>query len=235
VCELHSVPDMLRGLAGTIKQSFDHLDHAAYDVLLDGRGSTQLFWYYQLKDEAPKGTLRQRRPLFTEVLNRCDLRTSRPLNRKFTRTSPCGRSRPTRAGHWMPRPEPDLQKEEYGLRADQTVSEMVVEALARQAEALSEGPGHSFEDTFAEVLKTPAGRRLVELADGPHRHEKAAEWQAGLLADREARRPAHLCEGGGAEGRYSWLGHYVERTQGKDGGREEYRVVSGKRFAFLKG
>ncbi len=62
VCELHSVPDMLRGLAGTIKQSCDHPDHAAYDVLLDGRGSTQLFWYYQLKDEAPKGTLRQRRP-----------------------------------------------------------------------------------------------------------------------------------------------------------------------------
>jgi len=97
----------------------------------------------------------------------------------------------------MPRPEPDLQKEEYGLRADQTVSEMVVEALARQAEALSEGTGHPFEDTFAEVLKTPAGRRLAELADGPHRHEMAAEWQAGLLADREARRPAHLCEAPG--------------------------------------
>ena len=77
------------------------------------------------------------------------------------------------------------------------------------AEALSEGTGHSFEDAFAEVLKTPAGRRLAELADGPHRHEKAAEWQAGLLADREARRPAHLCEGGGVEGHYSWLGRYV--------------------------
>ena len=86
---------------------------------------------------------------------------------------------------------------------------MVVEALARQAEALSEGTERPFDDAFAEVLKTPAGRRLSELADGPHRHEKAAQWQAGLLADREARRPAHLCEGGSVEGRYSWLGRYV--------------------------
>jgi hypothetical protein len=80
------------------------------------------------------------------------------------------------------------------LRAEQTVSEMVVESLARQAEVLSERTGHPFEDAFAEVLKTPAGGRLGELADGPHRHEKAAQWQAGLLADREARRPAHLRE-----------------------------------------
>jgi hypothetical protein len=116
---------------------------------------------------------------------------------------------PDPGGHRMPRLERDPQKEEYGLRANQTVAEMVVESLAQQAEALSEGTGHSFEDAFAEVLKTPAGRRLAELADGPHRHEKAAEWQAGLLADREARRPAHLCEGGGVEGRYSWLGRYV--------------------------
>jgi hypothetical protein len=63
------------------------------------------------------------------------------------------------------------------MRAEQTVSEMVVEALARQA---------------------AAGRRLAELADGPHRHEKAAVWQAGLMDEREAQRPAHLraSEGG---------------------------------------
>jgi len=64
------------------------------------------------------------------------------------------------------------------VRAQQTVSEMVVEALARQAEALSEESGRPFKDAFAEVLKTPAGRQLAELADGPHRHERAAEWQA---------------------------------------------------------
>ncbi len=85
------------------------------------------------------------------------------------------------------------------MRAEQTVSEMVVEALARQADALAEGTGEPFDDAFARVLKTPAGRRLAELADGPHRHEKAAVWQAGLMDEREAQRPAHLRapEGGG--------------------------------------
>jgi hypothetical protein len=71
--------------------------------------------------------------------------------------------------------------------------------------------GQSFEEAFAEVLKTPAGRRLGELAEGPHRHQGAAEWQAGLIAAREARRKAHLRstpEGGHherGEGRYSGL------------------------------
>ncbi len=58
VRELDSVPDELQGLAGTIMRSFGHPDHAAHDVLLDGRGSAQLFWHYQLKDQSP----RERRP-----------------------------------------------------------------------------------------------------------------------------------------------------------------------------
>src|SRR5919112_6317905 len=70
------------------------------------------------------------------------------------------------------------------LRAEQTVSEMVVEALARQAEALSERTGQPFEGAFVEVLETPAGRKLAELVDSPHRHEKAADWQAGPLTNR---------------------------------------------------
>lgn len=78
------------------------------------------------------------------------------------------------------------------MRAEQTVSEMVVEVLARQAGALSEATKLSFDEAFAQVLRTPAGRLLGELADGPHRHERAARWQADLLAGREARRPAHL-------------------------------------------
>jgi hypothetical protein len=69
---------------------------------------------------------------------------------------------------------------------------MVVEVLARQAEALSERTKLSFDEAFAEVLKTPAGRQLGDLADRHHRHERAARWQAGLLAGRETRRPAHL-------------------------------------------
>ena len=62
VRELDSVPDELQGLAGTITQSFGHPDHAAYEVLLDGGASTQLFWHYQLKDETPNEPLRERRP-----------------------------------------------------------------------------------------------------------------------------------------------------------------------------
>ena len=61
------------------------------------------------------------------------------------------------------------------MRTEQTVSEMVVESLAPQADALSEESGRAFDEAFAEVLKTPAGRRLGELGGGPHRHEKAAE------------------------------------------------------------
>jgi hypothetical protein len=81
------------------------------------------------------------------------------------------------------------------------VSEMVVESLAHQAEALSEESGWPFEEAFGD------------LADGPHRHERAAEWQAGLLADREAQRPTPLrtSEGGHevGESRPSWLGRYM--------------------------
>jgi hypothetical protein len=121
---------------------------------------------------------------------------------------------------------------------EQTVSEMVVESLARQAEALSEGNSKTFADAYAEVLKTPAGRQLGELADGPHRHEKAAEWQAGLLADREARRPARLrtSEGGHEVGEdsLSWLGRYMNRVEGTDG-REEYHSFLRNRFASLGG
>ena len=57
VRELDSVPDELQGLAGTITQSFGHPDHAAYEVLLDGGVSSQLFWHYQLKDETPNELL----------------------------------------------------------------------------------------------------------------------------------------------------------------------------------
>jgi CheY-like chemotaxis protein len=81
------------------------------------------------------------------------------------------------------------------LRAEQTVSEMVVEVLARQAEALSEETGRPFEEAFAEVLDTPAGRLLGELAEGPQRHERAALWQARLRAERQAKKPAALLSG----------------------------------------
>src|SRR5918998_2715913 len=84
-----------------------------------------------------------------------------------------------------------------------------------------------------------SGRLLGELADGPHRHEKAADSQAGLLKDREARRPERLRdpengrEAGGAD-RHSWLVRYVDRLGGTDG-REEYHALLRERFAALRG
>jgi hypothetical protein len=70
------------------------------------------------------------------------------------------------------------------VRAEQTVSEMAVEVLARQAEALGVSRELSFEEAFPEVLKSEAGRQLCELAEGSHRHEKARFWQANLQFER---------------------------------------------------
>jgi hypothetical protein len=74
------------------------------------------------------------------------------------------------------------------LQPEQTVAQMAAEVLGRQAEAQAEQSGRSYEEAFKDVLNTEAGRQLVELADGPHRHEKAAQWQAGLLEERAEER-----------------------------------------------
>jgi CheY-like chemotaxis protein len=99
------------------------------------------------------------------------------------------------------------------MRAEQTVSEMVVEVLARRAEALSEREGRPFKDAFVEVLTTPAGRLLGELADGSYRHERAAEWQAHLIADRLSQRPVTPLDGQAStvEGRYGAKGREMQK------------------------
>ena len=74
------------------------------------------------------------------------------------------------------------------MQPEQTVSEMAAQVLGRQAKARAHRSGQSLEEALAEVLKTPAGRRLGELADGPHRHQKAAQWQASLIEKRAAQR-----------------------------------------------
>ena len=117
------------------------------------------------------------------------------------------------------------------MRVEQTVSEMVVEVLARQAEALSGETGRPLEETSAEVLRTPAGRLLGELAEGSHRHEKAADWQDGLLRDREAQRPARLRSsengrGVGEVGRHSWLAHYMEWWGARTGAKSTKRCCA---------
>ena len=67
------------------------------------------------------------------------------------------------------------------MRAQQTVSEMVVEVLARQADELASRTGRPFRVAFEEVKRTEAGGRLCELAEGAYRHEEARHWQANLL------------------------------------------------------
>jgi hypothetical protein len=77
------------------------------------------------------------------------------------------------------------------MRAEQTVSEMVVEVLARQADRLASRSDQPFQEAFDEVLKTEAGHQLADLAEGPHRHEKAVYWQASLLFERVSEQAGH--------------------------------------------
>jgi hypothetical protein len=108
------------------------------------------------------------------------------------------------------------------VRADQTVSEMAREVLLRQAKALSHGTRLSLEDARRAVSDTEAGRRLGDLADGEHRHEKAREWQAGVLWERTEERFMHQI-GSEALSRFaaerhyfsSWAEGYTEGPEGK--------------------
>jgi hypothetical protein len=77
------------------------------------------------------------------------------------------------------------------VQRDQSVSEMAKEVLMRQAKALSHRSGHSLEDARQAVSETEAGRKLRDLAQGEHRHEKARAWQAGVFWDRTEERMMH--------------------------------------------
>src|ERR687893_2404593 len=77
----------------------------------------------------------------------------------------------------------EIAKEKRRVRVEQTASEMVLEVLARQAEALSGETGRPLEETSAEVLRTPAGRLLGELAEGSH-PSRAGRRLAGRPAQR---------------------------------------------------
>jgi hypothetical protein len=74
------------------------------------------------------------------------------------------------------------------LQPEQTVSEMALEVLGRQSKALAEQSGRPLEEALVEVLKTEPGGQLSELAEGPHRNEKARRWQADLLEERVQQR-----------------------------------------------
>jgi len=65
---------------------------------------------------------------------------------------------------------------------------MALEVLERQAKALAERSGQPLKEALAEVMKTEPGSQLSELAEGPHRNEKARRWQSDLLKKRVEQR-----------------------------------------------
>lgn len=108
------------------------------------------------------------------------------------------------------------------MHQDQTVFEMVEEVLERQARAMAARTGQSFEAAMQTVADTEAGRQLRELWDGPHRDEKATEWQASLLWQRIEERHYGRVEG------------YTEWLKGK-GERTEYHALLEEELASLRG
>ena len=112
------------------------------------------------------------------------------------------------------------------MKPDQTVSEMAEEVLRAQAKALADETGQTVESTMEVVADTEAGRLLTELRDGPHGQEKARDWQADLSWDRAEGRLMHFVGSDAlarraADRRYSWVGDYLGRLEGKEA-REEY-------------
>jgi hypothetical protein len=74
------------------------------------------------------------------------------------------------------------------MKKKQRVADMADEVLARQARARAERTGESFEEALKAVRKTEAGRQLEELSEGPHRDERAREWQEDMPRERAEER-----------------------------------------------
>jgi hypothetical protein len=112
-------------------------------------------------------------------------------------------------------------REEKSMQKDQSVSEMAEEVLMRQAKALAQRSGHSLKDARQAVSDTEAGRKLRDLTQGEHRHQKAKEWQGSVFWGRAEERSMRLyCSEAlsrfAAEHHYSWLESYMEWLEGKE-------------------
>jgi len=119
----------------------------------------------------------------------------------------------------LPR-EPPLKEE--SVYPDQSVHEMVEEVLQRQAKALADRTGESFELAMRATSKSDAARQLGELARSEYRDLKAAEWQASLLRAR-------------AEERHdSWLESYMGWLRGKERRARYHGLLEGE-MASLRG
>jgi hypothetical protein len=108
------------------------------------------------------------------------------------------------------------------VQRDQTVFEMAQEVLDRQARAMAVQTGQTFEAAMQAVADTKAGGQLRELRDGPHRDEKAAEWQTSLLWQRIEER------------HYSWVEGYMKWLRGKEA-RTEYHALLEEELTSLRG
>lgn len=128
---------------------------------------------------------------------------------------------------------------EKTLHRDQTISEMVEQVLAQQANSLAERTGQAFESALGIVADTEAGQQLRELANGKHRHEKAREWQASVRWERAHEQLEHLfgsdvLSGFAGERHYSWVTGYLEWLEGKEA-RTPYHALLEEELASLQG
>jgi hypothetical protein len=108
------------------------------------------------------------------------------------------------------------------VQRDQNVFDMAQEVLENQARSMTLQTGQTFSAAMQSVADTEAGRQLRELRDGPHRNEKAEQWQVSLLWGRIE------------EHHYSWLEGYMEWMRGKEA-RAEYHALLEEELASLRG
>src|SRR5918992_143340 len=140
------------------------------------------------------------------------------------RTQHWSRSRNSSAPKRMTSPLEDEcnRRRRKPMRAEQTVTEMAEEVLARQAKATVIQTGQSFESALEAVSSTEAGQQLREMANGEHRLEKAQDWQASVLWGRTEGRLVDLGIASDtisrfvAERHYSWVENYMEWLKGKE-------------------
>src|SRR5918998_4305482 len=80
------------------------------------------------------------------------------------------------------------------VHKNQRVADMAVDVLARQAGDRATLTGEPFEEALKSVLETEAGQQLGGLRDGPHRDEKADQWQKDLVQQRAQERKRERAE-----------------------------------------
>jgi hypothetical protein len=80
------------------------------------------------------------------------------------------------------------------MQKSQRVTEMAIDVLARQAGAHAKLTGEPFEEALKAAQETEAGRQLRELRDGPHRDDRAQDWQEDLVRNRARERKQERAE-----------------------------------------